>query len=332
MATQRYTRGQVDNIIRQAELGGDTENTWIKNRRILATQPKCSCDLTTHTCQQQYTSDKGWSEECLPKSPPVYRLSNGGGNPSCMPTSCGDWACADETGCITDTCGGCDIVVCPTTDPEPELDVSSEGIGKLWQGFEDGMKVETIQSLQAKANELCGSKWTPTLPDGKQGNPDGWIKCVINDDAMMSVKVYEDGKLVSDTDYRKDNYQTDKADGYTPYIHPKAEWNCKTKRWYGNKEGMHYVGTGTVMRDKEQTKTVCKDGVTHTRTIEIHYYRNYVTVIEQSNHPGCPGMCLPPPKYCPTPELPIVIMPPTPTKLSLPDGREIIIPDFDSQQ
>jgi len=59
---------------------------------------------------------------------------------------------------------------------------------------------------------------------------------------------------------------------------------------------------------------------------------SHCTIIEQSNHPGCPGMCLPPPKYCPTPELPIVIMPPIPTSFELEDGRTLRIPDFEAQQ
>ena len=283
MATQRYTRGQVDNIIRQAELGGDTENTWIKNRRILATQPKCSCDLTTHTCQQQYTSDKGWSEECLPKSPPVYRLSNGGGNPSCMPTSCGDWACADETGCITDTCGGCDIVTCPSDSTEPDL-TTPEGITKVTTEFLEQNPVESLASVIEGAGGF-GNAWSPN-------NKDGWYECLAKTETTRYISVWEDGVKITDSyDILEDQRDTTEVDGYSDYIWPGAKYNCKSESWLENPQGIVRIGTGMVSQKAETQTTTCVGGVTHTRVVHIEFFQETASFARFSNHPGCPGMC-----------------------------------------
>lgn len=283
MATQRYTRAQVEQIIRQAELGGDTENSWIQNRRILATQPKCSCDLTTHICQQQYTSDKGWSEECLPKSPPVYRLSNGDGNPSCEQTSCGDWACADETGCITDTCGGCDIVTCPPDPTEPDL-TTPEGITKVTTEFLEQNPVESLASVIEGAGGF-GNAWSPN-------NKDGWYECLATTETTRFITVFVDGVKITDSyEILEDQRDTTEVDGYSDYIWPGAKYNCKTGNWLSNPQGIVRIGTGMVSQKAETQTTTCVGGVTHTRVVHIEFFQKTASFARFSNHPGCTGMC-----------------------------------------
>ena len=295
MATERYTQAQVDNIIRQAEMQGDLGNSWIQNRRILATQPKCSCDPITHTCQQKYSSDKGWTEECLPKSVPVYRLSNGDGVESCVQTSCGDWTCADEAGCIHDTCGGCDITTCPPDPTEPDL-TTAEGIAlatlKFFEENECPTLDETIESAGGIAN-----MYRPYY-DEEGYNPNGWVQATASCNTIREVLVIIDGvTTINSFDVIDEYFGLRKANNYMPCVREGAYWVCGEGShgfWANNgPEGVSTVKCSTVLETAHHEEITCVGGVTHTKITLIQFLHKRGSTFQASNHPGTGAVCVP---------------------------------------
>ena len=300
-------------IVNNALLIGDTSHPAVVQKKLLASAPTCTCPVKTETCGKGCTSSSKrckqersprgvWTQECLSKSQPVYRLTSGktasntDTNPlDCQASSCaeGGQVCRDpDTGCIRDECSdGCTHTVCPGDEETPDL-TTPEGITKVTTEFLEKNPIESLASVIEGAGGYSNA-WS------LQGNKDGWYECIATTETTRLLTVWEDGVKITDSyEILEDQRDTTEVDGYSDYIWPGAKYNCKSASWLENPQGIVRIGTGMVNEKKHTTTTTCKDGVTHTREVYIEFFQTTASFAYFSNHPGCPGMCLPPPKNC----------------------------------
>lgn len=287
-------------IVNNALLIGDTSHPAVVQKKLLASAPTCTCPAKTETCGKGCTSSWKrckqersplgvWTQECLSKSQPVYRLIQTEADTQyCQASSCaeGGQVCPDpDTGCIRDECSdGCTHTVCPGDEETPDL-TTPEGITKVTTEFLEQNPVESLASVIKDAGGYSNA-WS------LEGNKDGWYECIAKTETTRLLTVWEDGVKITDSyDVLENRHDTTEMDGYSDYIWPGAKYNCKSESWLENPQGIVRIGTGTVSQKAETSTTTCKDGVTHTRVVHIEFFQETASFARFSNHPGCPGMC-----------------------------------------
>ena len=302
-------------IVNNALLIGDTSHPAVVQKKLLASAPPCTCPAKTETCGKGCTSSskrckqerdkKGvWTQECLSKSQPVYRLFSGktasNTDTDTDPLDCEESSCAEggqvcrdpDTGCIRDECSdGCTHTVCPGDEETPDL-TTPEGITKVTTEFLEKNPIESLASVIQDAGGYSNAWSLPGIGPITEGNKDGWHECTAKTVTTRLLTVWEDGVKISDSyDVLENRYDTSEMVGYSDYIWPGAKYDCKSASWLENPQGIVRIGTGTVSEKKHTTTTTCKDGVTHTREVYIEFFQETASFAQFSNHPGCPGMC-----------------------------------------